>query len=154
MAVRIRLTRTGATKRPSYRVVAIESRRPRDGRALEILGTYDPLTDPATVRLEEDRIRQWMAKGAKPSDAVMRVMRQAGMAEGGARPATTPKAPARRKRAKGGEPNGAEAEGLTAQAATAEADSPTAKTTRARTARPKPPKAESAGSEPEEKESA
>jgi small subunit ribosomal protein S16 len=154
LAVRIRLTRTGATKRPSYRVVAIESRRPRDGRALEILGTYDPLTDPATVRLEEDRIRQWMARGAKPSDAVMRVMRQAGMAEGGARPATTPKGPARRKRAKGGEPNGAEAEGLTAQAATAKADSPTAKTTRTRTARPKPPKAESAGSEPEEKESA
>lgn len=154
MAVRIRLTRTGATRRPSYRVVAIESRRPRDGRALEILGTYDPLTDPATVRLEEDRIRQWMAKGAKPSDAVMRVMRQAGMAEGGARPATTPKGPARRTRAKGAEAKGAEAEGPTAQAATDKADSATSKTTRAKTARPKPPKAESPGPEHDEKESA
>lgn len=100
MAVRIRLTRTGATKRPSYRVVAIDSRRPRDGRALEILGFYNPLTDPATVQLKEERIREWVAKGATPSDTVIRLMRQAGMAEAGSAPASAPQAPARRSRAK------------------------------------------------------
>ena len=70
MAVRIRLTRVGATKRPSYRVVAIDSRRPRDGRSLEILGFYDPLTEPATVKLDAERLDAWIAKGAKPSDSV------------------------------------------------------------------------------------
>ncbi len=77
MAVRIRLTRVGATKRPSYRVVAIDSRRPRDGRALEILGFYDPLTDPATVRLDMARVQAWIGKGAKPSETVVKLMRQA-----------------------------------------------------------------------------
>lgn len=79
MAVRIRLTRVGATKRPSYRVVAIDSRKPRDGRSLEILGFYDPLTEPATVQLDTDKLNAWIAKGATPSDAVGRLMRQAGI---------------------------------------------------------------------------
>jgi small subunit ribosomal protein S16 len=87
LAVRIRLTRVGATKRPSYRVVAIDRRRPRDGRALEILGFYDPLTEPATVRLETEKIKAWIGKGAQPSDMVSRLMRQA---EAGT---TTPEAP-------------------------------------------------------------
>lgn len=92
MAVRIRLTRVGATKRPSYRVVAIDSRRPRDGRALEILGFYDPLTDPATVQIDGEKLNAWIAKGAKPSDTVMKLMRQAGLAEptAGAAPAAKP----------------------------------------------------------------
>ena len=77
MAVRIRLTRVGATKRPSYRVVAIDRRRARDGRALEILGFYDPLTDPATVNLDTEKIRAWIGKGAQPSDTVVKLMRQA-----------------------------------------------------------------------------
>ena len=77
MAVRIRLTRVGATKRPAYRVIAIDKRRSRDGRALEILGYYDPLTEPATVRLETDRINAWIGQGAQPSDMVARLMRQA-----------------------------------------------------------------------------
>lgn len=84
MAVRIRLTRVGATKRPSYRVVATDSRTARDGRALEILGFYDPLTEPATVKLEGERIRDWISKGAQPSDMVARLMRQAGLGPGGA----------------------------------------------------------------------
>ena len=81
MAVRIRLTRVGATKRPSYRVIAIDSRRPRDGRALEILGFYDPLTDPATVQIDGEKLKAWIAKGATPSDTVVKLMRQAGLAE-------------------------------------------------------------------------
>jgi small subunit ribosomal protein S16 len=71
------LTRVGATKRPAYRVIAIDKRRSRDGRALEILGYYDPLTEPATVHLESDRIQAWIGKGAQPSDTVVKLMRQA-----------------------------------------------------------------------------
>jgi small subunit ribosomal protein S16 len=89
LAVRIRLTRVGATKRPSYRVVAIDSRRPRDGRALEILGFYDPLTDPATVKLDAERLNAWIGKGALPSETVVKLMRQAGIGgEAAAKPAT------------------------------------------------------------------
>ena len=69
----------GATKRPAYRVVAIEGRKPRDGRSLEILGFYDPLTDPATVKIETDRLRAWICKGARPSDTVVRLLRQVGL---------------------------------------------------------------------------
>jgi small subunit ribosomal protein S16 len=77
LAVAIRLTRVGATKRPAYRVIAIDKRRSRDGRALEILGFYDPLTEPATVQLNTDKINAWIGKGAQPSDTVVRLMRQA-----------------------------------------------------------------------------
>jgi len=69
----------GATKRPSYRVVAIDSRRARDGRALEILGFYDPLTEPATVTIDADRLNAWISKGATPSETVTKLMRQAGI---------------------------------------------------------------------------
>ena len=91
MAVRIRLTRVGATKRPSYRVVAADSRTARDGRALEILGFYDPLTEPATVKLDSERLSAWISKGAQPSEMVARLMRQAGLDTAGA--ATAPVAP-------------------------------------------------------------
>ncbi|MGH2381085.1 MAG: 30S ribosomal protein S16 [Candidatus Limnocylindria bacterium] len=77
MAVRIRLTRIGATKRPAYRVIAIDKRRSRDGRALEILGFYDPLTEPATVNLDTEKIHAWIGKGAQPSETVAKLMRQA-----------------------------------------------------------------------------
>ena len=77
MAVRIRLTRVGATKRPAYRVIAIDKRRSRDGRALEILGFYDPLTEPATVKLDTERINAWIGNGAQPSDTVAKLIRQA-----------------------------------------------------------------------------
>jgi small subunit ribosomal protein S16 len=77
LAVRIRLTRVGATKRPAYRVIAIDKRRSRDGRALEILGFYDPLTEPATVNLDRERIDAWIGKGAQPSETVAKLMRQA-----------------------------------------------------------------------------
>lgn len=93
MAVRIRLSRVGATKRPSYRVIAIDSRRARDGRALEILGFYDPLTDPATVKLDAQRLTGWLDKGARPSDTVLKLMRQAGVGA----PTPEAKAPAAAK---------------------------------------------------------
>lgn len=100
MAVRIRLTRVGATKRPSYRVVAIERRRARDGRALEILGFYDPLTDPATVNLETDRIKAWIGKGAQPSETVVKLMRQAEKAAAAPPPPTAKPAPTTAKPAR------------------------------------------------------
>lgn len=90
MSVRIRLTRVGATKRPAYRVVAIDSRRARDGRPLEILGHYDPLTEPATVQLDEPRIRDWMSKGAQPSETVVKLLRQAGITADEAAAAVSP----------------------------------------------------------------
>jgi small subunit ribosomal protein S16 len=69
----------GATKRPAYRVIAIDRRRSRDGRALEILGYYDPLTEPATVQLDTAKIQAWIGKGAQPSDTVERLFRRAGI---------------------------------------------------------------------------
>lgn len=96
MAVRIRLTRVGATKRPAYRVIAIDKRRSRDGRALEILGFYDPLTEPATVHLESERISAWIGKGAQPSDTVVRLMAQAER-EAASPPTEKPRRPARPK---------------------------------------------------------
>lgn len=97
MAVRIRLTRVGATKRPAYRVIAIDKRRSRDGRALEILGFYDPLTEPATVQLDRAKIQDWISKGAQPSDTVVKLMRQAenDAAAAAASEAGTPKRPTR-----------------------------------------------------------
>ncbi len=97
MAVRIRLTRVGATKRPSDRVIAIDSRRARDGRALEILGFYNPLTDPATVQIDADKLNAWLAKGAQPSETVAKLMRQAGI---GSAKADAPEAEAPKPRAR------------------------------------------------------
>ena len=76
MAVRIRLARHGAKKRPFYRIVVADGERPRDGRFLEIVGTYDPLPDPAKVTLKEDRVKYWMDQGAKPTDTVRTLLKQ------------------------------------------------------------------------------
>jgi small subunit ribosomal protein S16 len=100
LAVRIRLSRVGATKRPSYRVVAIDSHRPRDGRALEILGFYDPLTKPATVQINAERLAVWVGKGALPSDTVAKLIKLNGSAPS-ATPATdaAPPKPKRSRKA-------------------------------------------------------
>ncbi len=74
MAVRIRLRRMGAKKRPFYRVVVADSRAPRDGRFIETVGTYNPLTKPAEVKLKADRIELWLSRGAQPSDTVQRLL--------------------------------------------------------------------------------
>ena len=70
MAVRIRLSRGGAKKRPFYRIVATESSSPRDGRFIEQLGIYDPLRDPPEVRIDMPRMDHWLKNGARPSDTV------------------------------------------------------------------------------------
>lgn len=79
--IRLRLRRTGAKKRPSYRIVAAEHSAPRDGRFIEIIGHYDPLTEPATVKVNEERARHWLSVGAQPSDTVAGLLRRAGVIE-------------------------------------------------------------------------
>ncbi len=77
--VKIRLRRMGAPKQPTYRVVAVDSRAPRDGRFLEILGHYNPRTEPATIELHEDRVRHWLSQGAQPTESVVRLLKQKGI---------------------------------------------------------------------------
>ena len=84
MAVRIRLTRKGAKKRPFYRIVVAHSEAPRDGKFLEIIGTYNPLTDPAEVQIDPERLRVWLDRGAQPSDTVRSLMKQKGLLTGSA----------------------------------------------------------------------
>ena len=74
MAVSIRLRRTGTNKRPTYRVVVADSRAPRDGRFLEILGHYNPLTEPPTVKIDRAKVQAWIARGAQPSTTVRRLL--------------------------------------------------------------------------------
>ena len=79
VAVRIRLKRMGAKKRPFYRVVVADARAPRDGRSIDTLGTYNPLTDPAEVRLDASKVQLWLARGAQPSTPVKRLLARAGL---------------------------------------------------------------------------
>jgi len=78
MAVRLRLTRGGRKKRPFYRIVAANSEAKRDGRFLEILGTYDPLKDPAEIKLDAEKVKKWLERGATPSDTVRSLIAKAG----------------------------------------------------------------------------
>ena len=75
--VKIRLLRVGAKKRPFYRVVAIDERRQRNGRALEFLGTYDPKTDPATLKIDVERVDSWLARGARLTETARSVLERA-----------------------------------------------------------------------------
>ena len=77
--VRLRLTRGGRHKRPFYRIVAADSRMPRDGRYLEVLGTYDPLKTPAAVTMKQDRVMAWLKQGAQPSVTVQHLLKKSGM---------------------------------------------------------------------------
>ena len=79
MAVRIRLTRVGATKQPTYRLVVADSRSARDGRAIDTIGHYNPRTDPIELVVDEAKAKDWLAKGAQPSDTVARLFRNAGI---------------------------------------------------------------------------
>jgi small subunit ribosomal protein S16 len=79
MAVRIRLTRVGATKQPTYRVVVADSRSARDSRSIETIGHYNPRTDPIELKIDADRAKAWLAKGAQPSQTVVRLLRAAGV---------------------------------------------------------------------------
>ncbi len=77
MAVKIRLRRMGAKKAPFYRVVVADSRYPRDGRFIEEIGTYNPLTDPATVNIDAEKAKKWIGNGAQPTDTVKALLKKA-----------------------------------------------------------------------------
>ncbi len=79
--VRIRLRRVGAKKQPSYRIVAADLEHPRDGRFLEILGFYNPRTKPETIELHEDRVYDWISRGAQPSESVAKLFKTCGLLE-------------------------------------------------------------------------
>jgi small subunit ribosomal protein S16 len=81
VAVHIRLRRAGTTKRPAYRVVVADSRSPRDGRFIEIIGHYNPLTEPPTIHIEKDKAAAWLKKGAQPSNTVKHLLARAGLAK-------------------------------------------------------------------------
>jgi small subunit ribosomal protein S16 len=76
MAVRIRLARHGAKKRPYYRIVVADSESPRDGRYLETLGTYNPLREPAEITVKQERVQYWLEQGAVPSDTVRSLLKK------------------------------------------------------------------------------
>ncbi len=77
MAVKLRLQRHGSKKRPFYRLVAADSRSPRDGRYLEIIGTYDPTKEPVAVKIDEEKAKKWLSVGAQPTDTVKNLFAKA-----------------------------------------------------------------------------
>ena len=78
MAVKLRLTRIGAKKNPYYRVVVADSRFPRDGRFIEILGTYNPMVEPAEIKIDAEKAQQWIKNGAQPTDTVRALLKKTG----------------------------------------------------------------------------
>ncbi len=81
MAVKLRLTRVGKTKQPQYRIVAADSRSPRDGRFIEIVGHYNPLTDPSTLTVDNEKAVKWLSQGAQPTDRVRKLLEISGALE-------------------------------------------------------------------------
>ncbi len=77
--LKIRLRRTGAKKQPSYRVVVAQATAPRDGTFIEVLGHYNPLTDPATFKVNEERTREWLRNGAQPTERVAKLLQKSGI---------------------------------------------------------------------------
>jgi small subunit ribosomal protein S16 len=94
--VKIRLRRMGAKKQPTYRFVVADSRSPRDGRFIEILGHYNPRTEPKTLEVNADKAKEWLAKGAQPTQTVRRLFAEKGIVERGPIP-TTKRAPRKGK---------------------------------------------------------
>ena len=92
MAVRIRLRRTGARKQPSYRFVVADAAAPRDGRFFEIVGHYNPRRQPVEIVLDEEKVKNWLARGAEPSDTVARLLAEKGLIEKAKVPTRKPRA--------------------------------------------------------------
>src|SRR5438477_5219347 len=81
LSVKIRLRRMGCKKRPSYRIVVANSTSPRDGRFIDLLGYYDPLTDPATIKVDEEKAKLWLSRGAQPTDSASSLLKRQGILE-------------------------------------------------------------------------
>jgi small subunit ribosomal protein S16 len=80
MAVKLRLTRVGSKKNPIYRIVAADSRSPRDGKFIEIVGRYNPQTEPSLIEIDEEKARRWLSNGAQPTETVSRLLKAKGIA--------------------------------------------------------------------------
>ena len=80
MAVKLRLTRVGSKKNPIYRIVAADSRSPRDGKFIEIVGRYNPQTEPSLIEIDEEKARKWLSNGAQPTETVSRLLKTKGIA--------------------------------------------------------------------------
>ena len=80
MAARMRLARVGSKKNPIYRVVVADARSPRDGRFIEIVGRYNPQTEPSTIELDEEKVREWLSKGIQPTEPVARLLKAKNLA--------------------------------------------------------------------------
>jgi small subunit ribosomal protein S16 len=122
--LRIRLRRVGKKKQPQYRIVVADSRAPRDGAFIETIGTYNPLTEPATITLDEDRARDWLGKGAVPSDRTVKILAGKGLVPA---PVFAPK-PRKVKEAEAPAPAPAAAAPSTAAAPEAPAEAPAEET--------------------------
>jgi len=109
MSVRVRLTRVGSRKNPIWRVVVADQRSPRDGRFIEMIGHYNPRTEPSTIKIDEDRLRHWLARGAQPTGTVKQLLKA--QLKGGGATAVTEPAVARQPKPESepGEPDVAEA---------------------------------------------
>ncbi len=81
MAVKMRLTRMGAKKAPFYRVIVADSRSPRDGRFIEEIGYYNPLTEPADIKIDAEKAKKWIANGAQPTDTVKSLLKKSGIVD-------------------------------------------------------------------------
>ncbi|MFA5586542.1 MAG: 30S ribosomal protein S16 [Saccharofermentanales bacterium] len=81
MAVKIRLKRVGKKKQPYYRVVVADARFPRDGRFIEEIGTYNPHTEPSTLKVDSDKVKEWISKGAQPTETVKKLLKYNGILE-------------------------------------------------------------------------
>lgn len=81
MAVKIRLTRLGDKKSPFYRVIVADSRSPRDGRFIDVIGTYNPLVDPAEIKIDADKAKKWISSGAQPTDTAKALLVKSGIIE-------------------------------------------------------------------------
>ncbi len=112
MAVKIRLRRVGAKKQPSYRVVIADSRSPRDGRFIDVIGFYNPRTKPTTITIDEEKARKWLGNGARPTDTVASLLYRAGIAD------------LRTERQRAGAPKDEASAPATAPAPTAAAETP------------------------------
>lgn len=97
MAVKIRLTRMGDKKAPFYRLVVADSRSPRDGKFIEILGTYNPLTNPSEIKVDSEKVKSWISKGAKPTDTAKDILVKSGIIEKPAKVITNSKPKPKRK---------------------------------------------------------
>lgn len=79
MALKLRLTRMGSKKKPFYRIVAVNSENKRDGKALEIIGYYNPMTEPADIKIDPEKLKKWMDRGAEPTNTVRSLIKKAGL---------------------------------------------------------------------------